>query len=309
MDCLDLSTTVKPPATLGDVLRRLERHTDLAASRRRDLVSAVRAVARFAGTVPDAVPADVPPLREVLDGAQPGRFRMSRRRLDNIRSLFVQALILTGADVEPLRLEVALTSDWQCLRALLSPAERNLIARFCQHCSARGIAPAAVSDEVVAVYSENLVTRSLVKHPRKHVHNLIRSWNQAREREAAWPPVRLTPPVGREVVSRPLREFPIPFRADLQAWLDRLAGSDPLAAAPPSSDALRSWFTTAGIPRTSRACAPSSSSTPPRSSCAGTSPAAGTDRPGTPRPRRACCWRSRATGAGSTRRSSNRCGR
>lgn len=232
MQCLDLSLPVNKPATLGVVSQRLNALSNLSPTQRRDLASAVRAVAKFAGTVPDAVGVEVPALREVLDEVQPGRFKMSQRRLANIRSLFVQALILAGVDVEPLRLQIPLTEDWQRLRALLSPLERHLIARFAQHCSAQGIAPAAVTEAVVAAYHDKLVNRSFVRRPRTHVRNLIRCWNEAQAREAAWPPTRLTPRVGRKIVSRPLDDFPLSFQRDLQAWLDRLAGADPLADTP-----------------------------------------------------------------------------
>lgn len=232
MDSLDPSFTVASPMTLEEVIGRLGTLPETRATRRRDLISAVRTVARFAGTMPAVIRVDVPALRKILDNVQPARFRMTARRLSNVRSLFVRALVLAGTDVEPLRLEVPLTDDWARVRALLPAPEQRTIARFAQHCSALAIAPAAVTDAVVAAYEENLLARTFVREPRAHVLALTRCWNQARDRYAGWPAIRLTRVSGREIVTLPLEHFSAGFKADLEAWLDRLAGTDPLADTP-----------------------------------------------------------------------------
>ena len=122
MSSHDLTITVQPPTTLADVIARIEADESLAPVARRDLCSAVRAVAKFAGLPPAAVSIDVPKLRKTLESVQPARFRMSARRISNIRSLFVKALIRTGAPVEPLRLGASLTPEWRRLRDSLPDA-------------------------------------------------------------------------------------------------------------------------------------------------------------------------------------------
>lgn len=228
-----LSAPVKSPETLQDVLERLEQLEGLTASRRRDHRSAVRAVSRFAGCPPGAIPATIPKLRSISDNVQPGRFGMKARRLSNIRSLFVDALIITGVAIDPLRLEIALSPGWQAVRDALSTAgERNTIARFARWASGCCIVPSEVTDAIIADYADALENRSLVLKPRKHVQNLVRCWNRAVETADGWPQTRLTPLRSRETILLPEQTFPESFVTDLHAWTDRLAGADPLEDIP-----------------------------------------------------------------------------
>ena len=111
---------------------------------------------------------------------QPRRFNISARRLGNIRSLFVRALIAAGAPVEPLRLNAQLSPRWaELTQQLTALNEKQALARFSQWCSLRGIEPEEVSDDTVAQYREALLNRSFVKNGEKHVQNLVRAWNRS----------------------------------------------------------------------------------------------------------------------------------
>ncbi|PSL12638.1 site-specific integrase [Shimia abyssi] len=223
----DLSTTVSPPTTLSEVLDRLSLNEDIAKHDAKEMASAVNAVARFSGLPTSSVVVNVTDLRRVLETVQPRRFKISSRRLGNIRSLFVRALALTGAPVEPLRLGASLSPAWADLMASLSsPNDRNALTRFSQWCSLRGIEPDAVVDAVLADYRDALINRSFVKNAEKLVQNLIRSWNRSVGAVSGWPKTELTVVSRRQMFMLPVETFPESFQKDLDAWCDRLAGSD-----------------------------------------------------------------------------------
>lgn len=104
----DPSLSVSSPATLADVIDRLNADDGLTKQLRREMVSAVNQVAKFAQLPPSSVLLDIPELRPTLEDVKLRRFNISTRRLTNIRSLFVKALIRAGAEVEPLRLNAEL---------------------------------------------------------------------------------------------------------------------------------------------------------------------------------------------------------
>jgi integrase len=223
----DLTFPVTAPTSLSDVINRLKGDPELSAQACREMTSAVNMVAKFLNLPPLSVEVDVPALRKVLEEVQPGRFNLSRRRLANIRSLFVAALLRTGAPVEPLRLNAALTRGWARLMSrLTAQAEKNALARFSQWCFLRGIEPEAVDDQVIADYRAAQVSLSFVMNAEKLVQNLVRSWNRSLATVDGWPKTALTATSRREIFMLPASTFPESFQRELDAWCHRLAGTD-----------------------------------------------------------------------------------
>ena len=223
----DLSPSVTPLTTLEDVINRLDCMDEISKGDAREMASAVRRVASFLHLPTSGVTIDVGNLRQVLEAVQPRRFDISARRLGNIRSLFVRALIMAGAPVEPLRLNAQLSPRWaELTQQLTTPNDKQALARFSQWCSLRGIEPEDVSDDTLAQYREALLNRSFVKNGEKHVQNLVRAWNRSVSAIDEWPKSGLTVVSRREVFLLHEATFPSSFVADLDNWCDRLAGTD-----------------------------------------------------------------------------------
>src|SRR5262249_24017519 len=81
--------------TLADVLGLLD-EAGLAATRRRDLVSAVKRVCAMAGATAPSVPAEAPLLRDMLARIRPAAHGISTKSYSNLRSLLAAALHLAG---------------------------------------------------------------------------------------------------------------------------------------------------------------------------------------------------------------------
>jgi len=223
----ELTPPVTSPATLGDVIDHLNADTGLEPQARREMTSAVNMVAKIMHLPAKGARVDISELRKLLEQVQPGHFKISARRLTNIRSLFVKALVRTGVSVEPLRLEVPRTPAWaDLMEQLSSPNDSNSLTRFSQWCSLRAIAPEEVNDDVLRKYRDALVNRSLSRNAEKLVQNLVRSWNRSIGTVDGWPSNQLTVTHRREVFMLPASTFPDSFQRDLDGWCEPLAGSD-----------------------------------------------------------------------------------
>lgn len=225
----DPSFTVTPPATLGEVIERLNANVELGDQARRDMVSAVNILAKLQQLPPSSIPIDIFELRKFLEVVQPRRFKMSAQRQSSIRSLVVKALIHAGVDIEPLRLNAKLSPLWADLTGKLpSINDRNALTRFSQWCSLRRIEPTDVDDRVVAAYREAITHRSFVKNAERTVQVLTHKWNRCADSVVGWPQTKITVVRRQEILLLPEETFPDSFADDLNAWCHRLAGTDPL---------------------------------------------------------------------------------
>ena len=106
------------PVTLAGVLAALERHGKLSATRKRDLVSAVKRVANLLGNEPAAIALDMAAISARLAAVNPVAVGITTKRLANIRSDFLAAVKASG--VMPVKAQS---------KSPLSPAWVELFAR------------------------------------------------------------------------------------------------------------------------------------------------------------------------------------
>jgi hypothetical protein len=134
--------SVSQTATLATVPVALEHAEKLGATRRRDLVSAVRRVADLLGQEAAAIPLDMAAIAAGLASISPVAAGMTPKRLANIRSDFRAAIKASG--MLPVSLDKRpLNPAWQTLferlsghrahiglsRLVATPAGRGLILR------------------------------------------------------------------------------------------------------------------------------------------------------------------------------------
>ena len=84
------------PVTLAGVLAALERDGKLTATRRRDLISAVKRVAILLGNEPAAIALDMAAISARLAAVNPVAVGITTKRLANIRSDFLAAVKASG---------------------------------------------------------------------------------------------------------------------------------------------------------------------------------------------------------------------
>jgi hypothetical protein len=229
----DRAFGLPPVPTLADVLRSLDAHPGLPARRRADLRSAVISVARVLGLPPASTPARLDLLRRRMVQVLPAAHGLSRTRWNSLRSLFAKALRLAGIEVLPGRFLLGLDPAWTRLRAsLTSRTHRDRLSRLMHYCSANRIAPDEVDDAVVAGFRTAMPGASLVRQPMVAAQRAVVCWNKAVDRVPGWPARKLAVLDLRDRYILPWDRFPTAFRADVEAYLARLAGGDPFEDLP-----------------------------------------------------------------------------
>ena len=205
------------PLTIGDLIASVQSDSELSATRRRDLVSALRRFLQIAGQ-PESLPANFITVRRHFDRIDPAQAGLSRKTWSNLKSNLRFVLERYGAERRaPLPRD--LPPDWRKLRSRLADLRlQRGLSNFVHFCGQNSIAPASVDDAVLETYRTDLHTRSLKANPDRLFRNVCVLWNRAVDEIAGWPERKVTVPSFRKRVSLPLEAFPAPFVEDLKAY-------------------------------------------------------------------------------------------
>src|SRR5262245_1603049 len=137
------------PITLATVLAALERPGMLAATRLRDLRSAVKRVADLLGNEPAGIPLDIEAISIRLGAISPLTVGMTAKRLANIRSDFLAGVKACG--LKPVTGKKRLSPVWVRLFGHLSGRRAHIgLSRLARYATAQGIKPGEINDDVIA---------------------------------------------------------------------------------------------------------------------------------------------------------------
>jgi integrase len=226
------ATRAAKPVTLAGVLAALERETNLTATRRRDLVSAVKRVAILLGDEPAAIVLDMPVISGLLAAVNPVAVGITSKRFANIRSDFLAAVKAAG--LMPVKVKSGgkpgLSPAWVDLFARLSGRRAHIgLSRLARFASARGLAPQEINDEVLADLIAAVREQSLCPRPTVLHRQVALIWNEA----AQDPALGLRPvtvPSYRSPKRIDLTRLPQAFRQEVEIHLSWCAVCDPFAA-------------------------------------------------------------------------------
>jgi hypothetical protein len=241
---MSTETASRTIPTCADVIGRIDGRTDLPLRRRQDLSSAMRRFCRLQSRQPHDIPADPADLRRQLAQMSALAAGLSQGSFRNLKSLLGKALIEADITTVPRRSRTPLGPEWRQLLAGMSGDrhQRYSLSHLARYCSERGILPADIDDEVVAVYGRDLVSKSLLDRPKQAYRNACLAWNRAADTVAGWPQRKLRVPNSRPTYTLLAAAFPASFGTDLEAFLAHLRGDDPFAEMgdrPASPDTLK----------------------------------------------------------------------
>ena len=130
------------PATLEAVLDALEGRRDLAASRLRDLRSAVTRVAKLLSAAPGHIPLELPVISAKLAAINPAAAGFSTKTLSNIRSDFLAAISASALKQSRSSGKGALSPGWARLLAKLPKRRAGIgLSRLARHASRGASSP------------------------------------------------------------------------------------------------------------------------------------------------------------------------
>ncbi|MEP1197931.1 tyrosine-type recombinase/integrase [Tateyamaria sp.] len=213
------------PQTLANVRAILEDSPGLAATRKRDRISAIVRVATMSARAPADLPCDAPGLRAHLETIHPAQHGITARSLANVKSALSDALTAVGA-IPQWQLTVARSEAWI---AFLDHADVDhqgwSLSRFTNFCCNSCTDPADVDDETMAKFHEYLDARLLTKDPAKLCKQMCQTWNGIVRRNCLSLAI-LDYERGRQYQCRPLTDYPESLQDEMRLLLDRLSQSD-----------------------------------------------------------------------------------
>lgn len=231
-----LATAFLKPGTpmLADLLLRLKTEGgDLSDTRRRDLASGLRGIAKAINQTPETVPADLGWLQPRLEKVAPAALGMTAKSWSNTLSNAKAALEHFQLAKRRVRRRKHLCPVWRDLWCQQQETpERSIgaaVGNFVFFLSAIGVAPEDVRSEHALAYRDALIENEIRKSPEETYRKAIDGWNRAVRRHSFWPQQTLAAPSRSRTIAPNFTELPASFALELEAYLHGLAHPDPLA--------------------------------------------------------------------------------
>jgi integrase len=213
-----------PKPNLADLLAMIA-SKDLAHTKRRDMLSSVRVVARLLGEPPELVPLDVKYLRRRLEELAPESFGIKRTSWRNIRSRFGQSLQL-ASPMMPSAQRTPISPAWRALLDSLSTRDKMLFGTLFRFLTARGVEPSTVTLSDLDAFGVSVTENRLRANPEKALSILHWGWNRCKRANSFWPQIEIPREDKRYKYGQPWNVFPPSYRADFEAYRKVLAGEE-----------------------------------------------------------------------------------
>jgi integrase len=220
------SEVIEP--TFADAIEAIAAATEVPLHTRRQWCSALRGLARCLGRPPENIPARFSAVRNKMLALRYPPFGWTAKTLANTKSNAKAALLWfrreegLGSDGVPM------TPAWETLhRALADPSTRYRLAPLMRFCSAIGVEPAALDDNVLGRFlqhRENTSTRASDAAARRIIAKL---WNGCVGTVEGWPHQTLeVPPLNRRG-GLAWQDLPEAWRSDVNGYLKFLTTIHP----------------------------------------------------------------------------------
>jgi len=235
IDPKDLELAFVPPEVprFAELIDKLPREDELSATRRRDMVSGLRRVAKALGRPPEDVPCDTRWLQPRLARISPAALGLSPKSWQNALSDARAALVHFGLAARRTNRAEELSPAWRVLwTAILRSNDRTLqpaLCRFVHFLDRHGIEPGEVTEAHAIAYRDAVALNEISKSPDVAYRAAVNGWNLAARRIDGWPDVTLALPSRQKRIIRPIETFPESFAQDLDRLIAALGTPDPFA--------------------------------------------------------------------------------
>jgi len=218
--------------SLAELKTRLEQDCKLDARKQREMISAINTTAKWLNLPAEMIPASATFLRGKFQEIHPAHHHVTKRRVQNIKSLILSAMRSQGLSTKLGSYLAKMSPLWLKLWDIIEGEQyyRTEFSRFFRYCSKQEIAPSAISDQVLADYLQALEAESFVKTPKVRQQSICRLWNKCAElyQSQGWPQIKVTVPC-YETRRYALDDdqFPPILMRELDAYLTSRSGTDP----------------------------------------------------------------------------------
>jgi integrase len=230
---VDMAFVPKTAPMFTDLILSLEADQSLNPTRRRDMISGLRRVAKALGRPPQDIPCHGRWLQPRLAKIAPTALGLSTKSWQNAVSDARAAMAHVGIVERRDSRMKDLSPAWQALwsTVLASPQSKTLqprLCRFTHFLNNRTIAPGDVHQEHAHAYREALISNEISKSPDRAYRAAVNGWNLAVDHIAGWPQLRLPLENRQKVIKMPEAAFPVEFIRDVERLMTNLSTPDPL---------------------------------------------------------------------------------
>jgi integrase len=230
---LDRSFVPKQTPMFADLIGMLEENSSLKSTRRRDMISGLRRVAKALGLPPQDVYCHGRWLQPRLSKISPARLGISQKAWQNAVSDARAAMVHAGIVERRFNRITDLTQEWHNLwTQVLATESKSLqpaLCRFVHFLNNHGVSPDQVCEEHALAYHKALVCNEISKSPEVAHRAAVNGWNLAADLIQAWPRIRLTLECRQKIIKLPDSQFPQGFIGEVDQLMARLSTPDPLA--------------------------------------------------------------------------------
>ena len=233
---IDLDTALLPTGTpmFADLIATLERDQSLKPTRRRDMISGLRCVAKAIGRAPQDVPCHGRWLQPRLAEVAPAAHKLSPKAWQNVVSNARAAMVHVGIVEVRFNRTADLSPAWKVLwtSVLASPQSKKLqppLCRLIHFLNNQGVVPDQVCLDHLQAYKEALIRNEISKSPEVAYRAAVNGWNLAARVLPDWPQICLPLESRQKIIKLEEAAFPEGFLADLARLMFQLTHPDPLA--------------------------------------------------------------------------------
>jgi hypothetical protein len=216
--------------TFSQVIDKV-RASRLPASRRRDILSAIRRYLKETSSFADKEKVRVPNVRQKLLKLEPAKLDISPKTWSNLKSNLLAGIELGRAAPILKTAQVVLTRSWKDLLPQIPDRRtREGLSRFMRFCSANKVSPIQVDGAVLAQFEMAVREGSFVRRALTLKRDVATLWNRLVERLPESKLTTLDLPIRRNPPKRiRLDALPSSFAEDLRAHLKWASIEDPFA--------------------------------------------------------------------------------
>ena len=218
--------------SLAELKARLEQDNKLSARKQREMISAINTTAKWLNLPAEIIPASARFLRGKFQEIHPAHHHVTKRRVQNIKSLILSAMRSQGLSTKLASYLAEMSPPWLRLWDIIEGEQyyRTEFSRFFRYCSKQGIAPSEINDQVLANHLHALEAESFVKTPKVRQQSICRLWNKCVDlyQDACWPQIKVVVPcyeTRRYALDGD--QLPPVLLRELNTYLTSLSGTDP----------------------------------------------------------------------------------
>jgi hypothetical protein len=203
------------PSTLGAVIEAIQSDKSLTRGGKTNLTTGIKTFCRCVGRDPSEIDANPVALRALKRFAKPKLIGIGAAHFLNSFSRLKKSLEHVGIPVD--RRRNMPLSPWEALLSPLARDKRADLRKLAGRCSALGIEPDALTQQVFEDFTHFLEQQSIQHNVRERGHRVRRAWNEEVALEGA-PFPKIANPIVRGDGRPSLDEFPASLVEELRIF-------------------------------------------------------------------------------------------